>query len=212
MDIQVQPKLLKILEEKRFRRLGDVQERQLDIRLIAASHQDLAQLVRQKRFRSDLYFRVSTVVLRVPPLRARQEDIPVLAQHFVHRCALDLGRLHLALSDRAMETLIKYSWPGNIRELRNVIERAALLANNESIVPRDLHLEFQHQALDELLEHKRAEDSTASSLTLKEAQRVHIERALTAEGGNMARAALRLGMTRSSLYYKTRALGISSVK
>jgi len=211
MDIQVQPKLLKILEEKRFRRLGDVQERQLDIRLIAASHQDLAQLVRQKRFRSDLYFRVSTVVLRVPPLRARQEDIPVLAQHFVHRCALDLGRLHLSLSDRAMETLIQYSWPGNIRELRNVIERAALLANNDTIVPRDLHLEFQSQALDEPLE-KRSDGNSASSLTLKEAQRVHIEQALTAEGGNMARAALRLGMTRSSLYYKTRALGISSVK
>ncbi|HTR65600.1 MAG TPA: sigma-54 dependent transcriptional regulator, partial [Terriglobales bacterium] len=200
MDQQVQPKLLKILEEKRFRRLGDVQERQLDVRLISASHQDLAEMVRQKRFRSDLYFRVSTVVLRVPPLRARLEDIPILANHFFQRIAVDLGRLYLTLSDRSMDSLMAYSWPGNIRELRNVIERAALLANGETIGPRDLHLEFAEKA---------AEEGNGPSITLKEAQRQHIQRALTAEGGNMARAALRLGMTRSSLYYKTKALGIN---
>ena len=200
MDQAIQPKLLKVLEEKRFRRLGDVNERQLDIRLIAASHQDLAQLVRQKRLRSDLYFRISTVVLRVPPLRERLEDIPVLARYFFQRFAMDLGRLHLRLSDSAMETLVAYSWPGNVRELRNVIERAALMANGEEIGPRDLHLEFDDQPVSEAPE---------GALTLREAQRAHIERALIVEGGNMARAALRLGMTRSSLYYKVKALGVS---
>jgi DNA-binding NtrC family response regulator len=200
MDQQVQPKLLKILEEKRFRRLGDIHERQLNIRMVAASHQDLAQLVRQKRFRSDLYFRVSTVVLRVPPLRERLEDIPLLARNFFQRIAVDLGRLHLTLSDRAMEMLTAYSWPGNIRELRNVIERAALLSNGEVIGPKDLHLEFNE---------KPADDSLQSSLTLKEAQRLHIERVLASERGSIARSAIRLGMTRSSLYYKVKALGIS---
>jgi DNA-binding NtrC family response regulator len=199
MDLQVQPKLLKILEEKRFRRLGDVQERQLDVRLIAASHEDLAELVRQKRFRSDLYFRVSTVVLRVPPLRERLEDIPVLAQQFFERIAVDLGRLHLTLSDRAMDALTAYTWPGNIRELKNAIERAVLLAREDTIQPRDLHLEFRAEvALD-----------NEPTLTFKEVQRLHLQKALSAERGNVARAAIRLGMTRSSLYNKLKTFGIT---
>jgi DNA-binding NtrC family response regulator len=200
MDPQVQPKLLKILEEKRFRRLGDVHERQLDVRLIAASHEDLSQLVRQKKFRSDLYFRVSTVVIRVPPLRERLEDIPILAQHFFQRAAVELGRLHLTLSDHTMEALTVYSWPGNIRELKNVIERAVLLANGETVRPRDLHLDFDQRP---------SVEGDESQLTFREVQRLHIERALTQERGNVARAAGRLGMTRSSLYNKLKTFGIS---
>lgn len=197
MDLQVQPKLLKILEEKRFRRLGDVQERQLDVRLIAASHEELTQLVRDKRFRSDLYFRVSTVVLRVPPLRQRAQDIPMLAKQFFDRCAADLGRPQLEVSDRAIKALEQYAWPGNIRELKNVIERAVLLSRSESIEPSDLHLEFG-----------AATDNSDSSLTFKEVQMQHIQRALNAENGNILRAAARLGMTRSSLYNKMRTFGI----
>ena len=199
MDLQIQPKLLKILEEKRFRRLGDIQERQLDVRLIAASHEDLGQLVRQKKFRSDLYFRISTVVVRVPPLRERLEDIPLLAQHFFQRVAIDLGRLHLTLSDPAIKTLTEYSWPGNIRELKNVIERAVLLASGETVRSKDLHLEFEEGT---------PAHGSDSQLTLKEIQRLHIERALTAEHGNVVRAAVRLGMTRSTLYNKIKTLGI----
>jgi DNA-binding NtrC family response regulator len=199
MDLQIQPKLLKILEEKRFRRLGDTQERQLDVRLLAASHEDLGQLVRQKKFRSDLYFRISTVVVRVPPLRERLEDIPVLAQQFFQRVAVDLGRLHLTLSDPAMKTLTEYSWPGNIRELKNVVERAVLLATGETVRPKDLHLEF---------EEGMPASGNEAHLTLKEVQRLHIQRALTAEHGNVVRAAARLGMTRSTLYNKIKALGI----
>ncbi len=199
MDLQIQPKLLKILEEKRFRRLGDTQERQLDVRLIAASHEDLGQLVRQKKFRSDLYFRISTVVVRVPPLRERLEDIPVLAQQFFQRVAVDLGRLHLTLSDQVIKTLTEYSWPGNIRELKNVIERAVLLANGETVQSKDLHLEF---------EEGMPAHGNDSHLTLKEIQRLHIQRALTAERGNVVRAAVRLGMTRSTLYNKIRTLRV----
>lgn len=200
MDLQIQPKLLKILEEKKFRRLGDVQERQLDIRLIAASHQDLGELVRQKKFRSDLYFRVSTVTIRVPALRERLEDIPILAQHFFQRAAIDLSKLHLTLSDQALEKLASYSWPGNIRELKNVIERAILLASGETIRPRDLHLEF---------EDKPVSNGEESQLTLREIQHLHINRALTAEQGNIARTAGRLGITRSALYNKMKTFGIS---
>lgn len=200
MDLQIQPKLLKILEEKRFRRLGDTQERQLDVRLIAASHEDLAQLVQQKKFRSDLYFRVNTVILRVPPLRERLEDIPLLAQHFFQRVAVDLGRLHLTLSDHTLETLKVYSWPGNIRELKNVIERAVLLATGETIRPRDLHLEFHGKA---------PVNGDESLLTFREIQQLHIEKALTAERGNVGRAAARLEMTRSTLYNKMRTFGIN---
>jgi DNA-binding NtrC family response regulator len=200
MDLQVQPKLLKILEEKRFRRLGDVQERQLDVRLIAASHENLAELVRKKKFRSDLYFRVSTVTIKVPALRERLEDIPILARHFFERCAADLGRQHLAISEQAMESLSGYSWPGNIRELKNVIERAVLLATSETIRPRDLHLEFRDSiAVD-----------NGSELTLLEVQRQHIQKTLDAEQGNVARAATRLGVTRSTLYSKMKTFAIQT--
>jgi DNA-binding NtrC family response regulator len=202
MDLQIQPKLLKILEEKRFRRLGDVQERQLDVRLIAASHEDLAQLVREKRFRSDLYFRVSTVVIRVPALRDRLEDIPILARYFFERIAIDLGRLNVILSEQTIETMTAYSWPGNIRELKNVIERAVLLASGDTIRPKDLHLEFKAQV---------AVDGD-SQLTFRELQRVHIQKALDAERGNVARAAVRLGLTRSTLYNKMKTFGISPLR
>jgi DNA-binding NtrC family response regulator len=200
MDIQIQPKLLKILEEKQFRRLGDVQERQLDIRLIAASHADLAHLIRDKKFRSDLYFRVSTVVIHMPSLRERAEDIPLLAQHFFQRMAVDLGRIHLSLSERTLETLTTYSWPGNIRELKNVMERAVLLATADTIQPRDLRLEYAAEP--------PGDTADESRLTLRELQRLHIEKALTMERGNVSRAATRLGMSRSSLYAKINAFGI----
>jgi len=201
MDIQIQPKLLKILEEKQFRRLGDVQERQLDIRLIAASHADLSQLIRDKKFRSDLYFRVSTVVVRMPALRERADDIALLAQHFFQRMAVDLGRIHLTLSDRTLETLTTYSWPGNIRELKNVMERAVLLATGDTIQPRDLRLDYGSGCPDP------GEDE--SRLTFREVQKLHIQKALTSEQWNVARAATRLGITRSSLYSKIKSFGIA---
>ncbi|MFY9744359.1 MAG: sigma-54 dependent transcriptional regulator [Candidatus Sulfotelmatobacter sp.] len=200
MDLQVQPKLLKILEEKRFRRLGDVQERQLDVRLIAASHENLAELVRKKKFRSDLYFRVSTVTLKVPALRERLEDIPILARYFFERSAADLGRQHLTMDEQAIESLSGYSWPGNIRELKNVIERALLLATGETIRARDLHLEFREAI---------APDSH-SELTLLELQRQHIQKTLEAERGNVARAATRLGVSRATLYSKIKTFAIST--
>lgn len=203
MDIQVQPKLLKILEERRFRRLGDVRERQLDIRLIAASHQDLGQLVQEKKFRSDLYFRVSTVVLRMPSLRERMEDIPVLARFFFRRAALEIGRPNLKLTAPLEEKLAGYRWPGNVRELKNAMERAALLATGDAVRIHDLHLEFDGRAVQ-----PGAEEGGGELHTLSEMEDIHIRRMLAAEKGNIARAAVRLGIARSSLYNKIKVYGI----
>ena len=141
LDPQVQPKLLKVLEEKRFRRLGEVRDRQVDVQLVAASHQNLPQLVQERKFRGDLYFRISTIPLRVPSLRERPEDIPILGRQILEGFASDLGRRGLQLSPEAERALCGYSWPGNVRELRNVLERALLLCGRDVLEPGDLRFE-----------------------------------------------------------------------
>src|SRR5205814_6366475 len=141
MDTAVQAKLLKVLEEKRFRRLGDVRERQVNVRLIAATHQDLRRLVQESKFRSDLFYRINTIPLVIPPLRERAEDIPILAQSFLEAFAADLSRRELRLGEDAVRALQAYSWPGNIRELRNVLERAVLLSDSNVIRRQELHLD-----------------------------------------------------------------------
>lgn len=195
IDLQVQPKLLKVLEEKQFRRLGDVKPRFADVRLIAATHHDLSVAVREKRFREDLYFRINTIILRLPPLRDRREDLPELAGDILARVAQDMGRGDMKLSDSGLRALQEYSWPGNLRELKNVLERSLLLSDGREIKRSDLRFE---------------ENSVASSshddamLTLEEMEQLHIKRALADEGGSVERAAKRLGITRNTLYYKLR--------
>ncbi|HSA92619.1 MAG TPA: sigma-54 dependent transcriptional regulator [Terriglobales bacterium] len=204
VDLQVQPKLLKVLEEKSFRRLGEVRDRRVDIRLIAATHQDLAALGKEGRFRSDLYFRISTVPLRVPALRERKEDIPVLAEHLLQRLAADLSRPRLGLAPDAMDSLRTYSWPGNIRELRNVLERAALLSGESEIRRRDLYFEAA-SALPTTV-------ADESALTLVELERRHIERVLAQEQGRVEQAARKLGIPRSTLYERIKKYGLASSK
>lgn len=199
LDAQVQPKLLKVLEERRFHRLGDVRERRVDVRLLAATHRDLAALVREGKFRSDLYFRISTVPLFVPPLRERVDDIPLLASRLLERCASDLGREGMSLSDQATQTLVRHAWPGNIRELRNVLERAVLLSERSVLGTRDLRFDVLTAA--EPMAHD-------SNLTLLEIERLHIQRVLREESGRVERAAERLGIPRSSLYQKIKTLGL----
>ncbi len=206
LDPQVQPKLLKVLEEKRFRRLGEIRDRQVDIQLIAATHQNLPELVNEKRFRSDLYFRISTIPLRVPPLRERTEDIPVLAHVFLDGFASDLGRRGLRLSPAAERALCCYAWPGNVRELRNVIERAVLLCGKDVLQPEDLH--FNGPA--SLVAPAAGEPPLAeSSVTLEELERLHIQRVLRELGGHVAEASQRLGIPRSTLYQKIKKFGLS---
>ena len=202
VDAQVQPKLLKVLEEKQFRRIGDVRDRRVDIRLLTATHQNLGELVREKRFRNDLYFRINTVPLRVPALRERSEDVPPLAEQILDGLAARWGHAKISLEPEAAEALVGHSWPGNIRELRNVLERAVLFSGSPTLSRRDLRFET-------------AEPSAAPydlDRTLIEVERQHIERVLRAEGGRVDAAAKRLGIPRSSLYQKIKRFGIEAPK
>jgi DNA-binding NtrC family response regulator len=201
MDYMVQPKLLKVLEDSRFRRLGDVRERIVDIQIIAATNRNLMQSVKEMRFREDLYFRISTFHLRIPPLRERTEDIPVVANSLLRNLATDLAREQQELSPSA-ETLLKsYSWPGNIRELRNVLERVALTGESRIIEAQDLNLTQRTPSA-------MASSESEPALTLAELERQHIARVLHEESGKVAQAALKLGIPRSTLYQKLKIYGI----
>lgn len=200
MDVQVQPKLLKVLEENSFRRLGDVRGRPLDIRLIAATDQNLAERIREKTFRNDLYFRISAIPLFMPPLRERREDIPLLARHLLARSAAEMGRDVLSLTPDGEQALQAYTWPGNIRELRNVWERAVLLSDQPTISRADLRFDVLSG---------EDTDSYDTCLSLDELEQRHIARVLQEEQGHVERAAHRLGIPRSTLYQKIKKYQIS---
>jgi DNA-binding NtrC family response regulator len=205
VDPLIQPKLLTVLEDKRFRRLGDVRDRTVDLRLIAATSHDLSRLAQEQKFRSDLYFRISTLVLRVPPLRERREDVAPLAAELLERLAAQRGRRSASLSADAVAALQAYPWPGNIRELRNVLERAVLLSSGNVLGPADLHFDALHVGA-------AADPGSDGALTLAELERRHIERILRDVGGRVAEAATRLGIPRSTLYQKIKALQIEVSK
>ena len=201
MDSQVQPKILKVVEEKRFHRLGDVYERKVDVQIIAATHRDLKVLTQENKFRTDLYFRLNTLPLRIPPLRERMEDIPLITDMLIGQLGGDVRRGPLRITDQARGELQLYSWPGNIRELRNVLERAALLSDDGLI--REINLET------ELSSDCVAIDAVDSrDLTLRNVEKRHILEVLRVESGNVVRAAERLGVPRSTLYSKIREHGI----
>jgi DNA-binding NtrC family response regulator len=201
MDLQVQASLLKVLEEKRFRRLGDVRDRNVDIRLIAATHHDLRTLVAGRSFRQDLYYRIGALELRAPPLRERQADIPILAAVLLERLTRDLAQPPVTINADADEALQRYEWPGNIRELRNVLERALLRTHGDVLDARAL--DFPSVA------HAAAAPATAQrSGTLDDVEREYIGQVLREERGIIDRVAERLGISRSAVYYKVRKHGI----
>ena len=199
MDLQVQPKLLKALEEKQFRRLGEVSNRRVDVQLIAATHQNLGLLVRDKKFRSDLYYRISSIPLFIPSLKERVEDIPIIATHLLDSIANALGHNELRLTEDAEDALKAYSWPGNIRELRNVLDRAAILSESKILDRKDLLIESTHTANGFAPE---------EDVTLEELERNYLERIFRQEEGSVERTAKRLKVPRSSLYYKLKKHGI----
>ena len=200
VDLQVQPKLLKVLETGRFRRLGDVRDRFADVRLISATHRDLGREVYEGRFRPDLFYRINIILLEVPTLRSRCEDIPLLADRLL-RCMAAQGEV-MELDGSAIEVLCRYSWPGNIRELRNVLQRALLLAENNLITARELQF-FPARSGD-----IPRRSHTGADLTLREMEKTHIVTVLAQEFGSIQRAARRLGIPRSSLYNKLNRFGI----
>jgi DNA-binding NtrC family response regulator len=193
VEPSVQPKLLKVIEERRFRRLGGVQDRNVDIRLIAATHHDLGRLVSEGRFRSDLYFRLGTISMTVPALRQRGEDILVIARHVLSGLAGARGRGEMRLSREAEGALLRYAWPGNVRELRNILERAVLLCDEATVEVEDLGIGAAP---------RRTVEPSDVSLSLAEVERRHIEAVLADTHGRIDPAARRLGIHRSSLYNK----------
>jgi DNA-binding NtrC family response regulator len=214
LDLQVQPKLLKVLEEKRFRRLGDVRERSVDVRIIGATHKDLMEAATRGAFRADLFYRMSTMCITVPPLRERREDIIPLA----HRMLSDMGARDLELSADAQACLLDHTWPGNLRELRNVLERALLLRRGASLARDDLRFDPGSSprmavvpAVDPPSGGRRAsapstpQQAPPASRTLREMEREHIWAALAAENGRVDAAAVRLGIPRSTLYQRIKA-------
>lgn len=196
LELSIQARLLKALEEKRFRRVGGVRDIHVDIRLIAATNRNLAQEVEAGRFRKDLFYRLNVVRIEIPPLRKRLEDIPILAEEMIGKLRLELLSEATTLSDRAMQKLMSYSWPGNVRELRNVLERALLVAQGKEIKAEDLLL----------AEGGAAPSSTAATGTdirpLDEVTAAYVKKTVEALGGNIREAARRLEVSPSTVYAK----------
>ena len=200
LDLQLQSRLLTVLDENQFRRLGDPRHHGINVRLIAATHHDIARRVRDKSFRTDLYFRLSTISLRTPALRERSEDIPLVTAVMLQNLATDLGAAAIEISPGAMKRLQAYSWPGNLRELRNVLERAVLLNGGRCLAERDLHFEGEAE---------RIIPGNREVMKLEEVERHYIEEVLFLEGGRVEHAARKLGIPRSSLYHKIKQYRIS---
>lgn len=193
LPLELQPRMLKVLEEKSFRRLGEVQPRRVDFRLLAATNHDLQEQARGGKFRSDLYFRLSAVTLRVPPLCERGHDVLILAERMLPRLAAELGRPLPSFAPSAQSALLAYRWPGNVRELRNVLERALLLHEGRTLSAADLGLAAVVK--------KHAVNPPCSLL---EAERRHLEAALRWADFRVEAAAEALGLSRSALYEKIR--------
>jgi DNA-binding NtrC family response regulator len=209
MAPNLQAKLLRVLEDGLVRRLGSTRDRQVDVRVVAATHRDLKQLVDDGRFRSDLYYRLKGVVLHVPPLRGRPREIPLLAERFAAEAGEDVQR-SLSLSAGAIEALVAYPWPGNIRELRHAITAAAVACDGEVIEPGHLPPEIGGAAVETTGDSPRPRRTAPQPLAeeLESIQRERIVEALVAEGGNQTRAAERLQMPRRTLVHKIAQLGI----
>jgi DNA-binding NtrC family response regulator len=198
MDLRVQAKFLKVIEEQRFRRLGGVRDLRVDIRLIAATNRNLSQQVRDGNVRQDLYFRINTIELAMPPLRQRVEGIAELARLLLKKLTGDLGRGEVHLSPDAEQALVRYAWPGNVRELRNVLERALLRSDGSKLGRRDMRFEVPAES----------EFQLSSGLTLRELEVRHIECTMREVQGRIAVAAERLGVPKSSLYQKLKTYQI----
>lgn len=201
IPLELQPKLLRVLQEREFERLGSTRTKKIDIRIVAATHRDLEEMIPKGEFRSDLYYRLNVFPISIPPLRERPEDIPLLVQHFVQEAARKLNKMIDSIPSDTMGALTDYQWPGNIRELENVIERAVILSPSSVLrVPyRDLRSRVTAGHFSEKLE------------TMADVEREHIRTILKETRWVLSGtrgAAARLGMNRSTLYFRMKKLGI----
>jgi formate hydrogenlyase transcriptional activator len=200
MPLELQPKLLRVLQEQEFERLGSTRTIQVDVRIVAATNCDLLKMVQERRFRADLFYRLNVFPIALPPLRERVDDIPVLVWHFVRKYADRMNKEIHSISDNVMEVLQQHSWPGNIRELQNFIERAVILSSGPvlSAPLGDLKVFTEAQ-------------TPSSGLTLADAERSHILEVLRQVDwvvGGRRGAAVRLGLPRTTLLHRMHKLGI----
>jgi DNA-binding NtrC family response regulator len=206
---ELQPRLLRALQEGEVKPVGAVETQKVDVRVVAATHRDLAHDVGSGRFREDLYYRLNVIVLAIPPLRERAEDIPMLVEHFVARIAERVRRVRPVVSDAALEWLCAQRWPGNVRELENAVERAVVLASGEVLEIAD----FQPQAGGAIAPAPLApgapdDDYPLARLSLEELEKLHIQKILERCAGQKARAASILGINRTTLWKKLRQYGV----
>jgi two-component system nitrogen regulation response regulator NtrX len=200
MSLLTQAKVLRVLQDASFSRIGGTQELQVDVRVVAASNKDLEAEIVAGRFREDLFYRLNVIALAVPPLAARGADVPLLLAEFTRQLARRLGVAGKRFSDEAISTLVGYDWPGNVRELRNLVERVMIMVEGAVVTPEDLPLRPGRSSL----------APGGPLLTLRAAragfERAYVDRVVEACGGNMSAAARVLGLERSHLYRKRRAL------
>jgi DNA-binding NtrC family response regulator len=204
IPLELQPKLLRVLQEREFERLGSTRTLHTDARLIAATNTDLAEKVNEKQFRSDLYYRLNVFPIVVPPLRERREDIPLLVRHFVQKYTQRIKKPIERIPSAAIDALSEYDWPGNVRELEHFIERAVILSPGSELQPPLSELSYQNPP-------SAIAAAESNSTTLREAEREHIVRTLQDTNwtiGGPAGAAARLGMKRTTLHSLVKRLGI----
>jgi formate hydrogenlyase transcriptional activator len=202
ISMALQPKLLRVLQDQEFERLGGTQTLKVDFRLIAATNRDLADAVLHNEFRSDLYYRLNVFPIRVPPLRERREDIPLLVEYFVQKFARRMSKSITSIPKKTMDMLMGLEWPGNVRELENFIERAVILTQGSVLVP----------PLGELVPISTTAEKKRVDETLEATEREHILRALResrGQIGGLKGAAMRLGLKRTTLQSKLKHLGIN---
>ena len=198
---KLQADLLRVLQERRFYRVGGTQEIEVDVRIIAATNKNLAEEIQQGRFREDLYYRLNVIEIRLPPLRERREDIPMLAEHFVQRISSELGRDVTGITAEALKMLIAYDWPGNVRELENVIERAIVTCHNGKLDEQEFSW-LQGGGV-------QPQGWEIPDISLGELERRAIVAALERKHGNVKEASSALGIDRSTLYDKLKRYEIS---
>jgi DNA-binding NtrC family response regulator len=197
----IQVKLLRALDMGTFRRLGGTKDIRVDVRLVAATNQDLEQLVAEGKFREDLFYRLNVFTITIPPLRERKEDIPLLVRHFIETTGIT-GKEKTLISPEAMNLLLSYHWPGNIRELQNIIERAIILSENNVIRPQDLPLGLREEPKLSYID----KDNTLKSL--RSAEKTYISKVLEEVGGHRGKAAQVLRISERTLYRKLKKYNI----
>lgn len=203
ISLAVQAKLLRVLQEKQFERVGGSETLTVDVRVIAATNRDLVQAIKDKDFREDLFYRLNVITINLPPIRERVEDIEVFANHFLRVYADDTGKRVNRFSDEALAELKSHSWPGNIRELENAVERAVILCNGEVIRPEHLMLNNGHYPTPAPADSSQI-DSIPPTASLRDVEKIHIERVLKYKKWNQSAAAQVLGVDRKTLRNKIR--------